>query len=147
MQIVRDPRDLSGVLELLHGRWFSADDVVFDPHVGVLSVSLARRASEEAPLLERSLGWLYRRWRTPLRETVLRVHRVTEHVIDDGHWRLEAVGYHSGVVALYAAERPVVRARVEELDLDVEETPSVVGERVESCALGFLRRYEVRRFG
>jgi hypothetical protein len=145
MQSVRDPGELSLALELCHGRWFSAEDVLYDPEAAVLSISLARRATEEAPLLVRNLGWLYRRWRIRLLETVLHIRRVTDHRIAEGAWRLEALGFWSGTFSVYAAERPVVRAEVEALDLAVEETPNLVGERVESCALGFLRGYEIRR--
>lgn len=145
MQTVRDPDDLSLVLELCHGRWFAADDVLYDPETAVLSISLARRATEEAALLVRNLGWVYRRWRVPLRETVLHIRRVTDHRIAEGGWRLEGLGFRGGTVSVYALERPVVQAEVEALDLAVSETPNLVGERVESCALGFLRRYEIRR--
>jgi hypothetical protein len=145
MRAVRDPDELSLVLELCHGLWFSSEDVLFDPETSVLTISLARRATDEAPLLVRNLGWLYRRWRVPLRETVLRIHRVIDHEIHPGEWRLEALGFHNGAVSVFALERPVIRARVERLEIEAEETPTMVGERVESCALGFLRRYEIRR--
>lgn len=145
MRAVRDPDELSLVLELCHGRWFSSADVLFDPDASVITVSLARRATDEAPLLVRNMGWLYRRWRVPLRETILRIHGVTDHEIHPGEWRLEALGFHNGAVSVFAVERPVIRAQVERLELEAEETPNLVGERVESCALGFLRRYEIRR--
>lgn len=145
MRSVRDPDELSAVLDLLHGRWFSSDDVLYDPEAATLSVSLARRAGEEGPLLVRNLGWLYRRWHVPLRETLLQIHRVIDHEIAEGAWRLEAVGFHAGTVSVYALEHPVISARVEGLALEVEERPDLVGERVESCTLGFIRRYEIRR--
>jgi hypothetical protein len=145
MRSVREPDDLDAVLDLLHGRWFASDDVLYDPEEGALSISLARRAEEEAPLVVRNLGWIYRRWRVPLRETVLRIHRVRDHQIAEGDWRLEAVGYHGDTVTVYALERPVIRARVDGLALEVQETPNLVGERIESCTLGFLRRYGIRR--
>jgi hypothetical protein len=144
MQIVDDPAGLGEALELLHGRWFSAEGVLADPETGTLTVSLARRASEEPPFLERNARWLYRRWSEPLRETLLRIRGVRDYVIEEGEWRLEAVGFHAGTVSVYAAEAPVIRARVDALRLEVEETPTVVGERVESCTLGFFRRYTIR---
>lgn len=145
MQVVHDPAGLGEVLDVLHGRWFSSEDVVVDPHEGTLIVGLARRSSEEPPFLDRSLGPLFRRWRVPLRETVLRIRNVADHAIERGDWRLEAVGYDGGIVSLIAEEVPVVRAAVASLRIEVEETPQVVGERIESCTLGFIRRYHVRR--
>ena len=145
MQVVRDPAELGEVLNLLHGRWFSSHDVVVAPRAGALIVSLARRASEEPPFLDRNLGPLFRRWRIPLRETILTIRNLTDHVIEPGDWRLEALGFENGTVSLFAGEAPVVRATVSDLRLEVRETPRVVGERIESCTLGFIRRYAIRR--
>lgn len=145
MRRVDRPEDLAAALDVLHGRWFSSDDVLYDPEERSLSISLARRDEGEGPLLVRNLGWLYRRWRVQLRETVLVIRGVRDHRIAEGDWRLEAVGFHGGEVSVYALESPVVLAKVERLDLEFGDTPNVVGERIESCALGFLRRYEIRR--
>jgi len=145
MRRVRDPQELAAALDALHGRWFSSEDVLYDPEERSLSISLARRDEGEGPLLVRNLGWLYRRWRVQLRETLLVIRGVRDHRIAEGDWRLEAVGFHGGEVTIHALEVPVVRARVDALDLEFGDTPNVVGERVESCALGFLRSYEIRR--
>lgn len=145
MQTIRDPSALSSALEAIHGRIFSAEHVLYDPEARVLSVSLARRDTGEPPLSVRNLGLLYRRWRVPLRETTVRVRRVRAHEIERGEWRLSGLGFEGDTLTFLSGPVAVVRVRVDGLDLSVIETPHIVGERVESCVLGFLRRSATRR--
>ncbi len=128
--VVREPKDLPAIIDLIHDCWFDIADVVFHPRQSLLSIRYKRPQLEKARILRRVLllKWI----EVPLVECFLEVSHVIESQVEDRQgirlYDFNTVAYdsHSNTVRVETGIPTTITMQVSELELAVEETDNVV---------------------
>jgi hypothetical protein len=128
--VVREPKDLPAIVDLIHDCWFDITDVVFHPRQSLLSIRYKRPLLEKARILRRVLllKWI----EVPLVECFLEVSNVIESRVEDRQgirlYDFNTVAYESrsNTVRVETGIPTTITMKVSDLEIAVEETDNVV---------------------
>ena len=127
--VVRDPKDLSAIIDLIHDCWFDIADVAFHPRQSLLSIRYKRPLREKARVLRRVflLKWI----EVPLVECFLEINHVIESHVEDRQgvrlYDFNTIAYDSSsnTVRVDTGIPTTITMKVTEFELSVEETDNV----------------------
>jgi len=129
--VIRDPKDLPAIVDLIHDCWFDIADVVFHPRQSLLSIRYKRPLREKAQVLRRRLFLL--KWiRVPLVECFLEINHVIESRVEDQQgirrYDLNTITYdsRSNTIRVNTGIPTTITMKVNQFELSIEETDNVV---------------------
>lgn len=131
--LIKDQKQISDIVEIIHDCWFDVSDILFDPEKSVLSVKFKREAMGKSRIIERR--WIFKKWEIPLVECFLNFYHVTDYSVKDrahiGTYVFTDLEYDAQLkrIVINTVATLDVTVSVEELEISVEETDNIIKTR------------------
>lgn len=138
--VIKDPRRIPAVLDLIHDCWFDVDDILYDPATLTLSIRFGREMPERSRVVER--GLLLSRKEVPVAECFLKIHHVADYSVRDtervGAYDFNEIEYDPGLKRIRITTGvPIdIEVRVNKFEIEVEETNNIIEVKTKTSIFG-----------
>ena len=134
MAYVTDPAGIEEIDQVIHGCFFDPEQINFDGASSTLNLHFTRETFEQSKLLKDR--WLVREWQVPIRQCVLRIHKVVDYRIEDheriGRYDLLGLKFDSerGLMVIKTGIPIRIEVTVQAFEVEVEETDRIVEQKI-----------------
>lgn len=131
---IKNPEQISDIVNIIHDCWFDVDDIVYDPEASVLSLKFKREMPRRSRVLKE--GLLTKRLEVPIVECFLRIHHVKSYRIKDtehvGLYNFNELEYDPNLKHINITTGvPIdIIISVERFEVSVEETDKVIETKI-----------------
>jgi hypothetical protein len=131
---VTDPVGIEEIDQVIHGCFFDPEQINFDGATSILNINFARETLAQSKLLKDR--WLVKEWQVPIKQCVLRIHKVIDYRIEDheqvGRYDLLGLKFDSakGLLVIKTGIPVGIEVTVQAFEVEVEETDRIIEQKI-----------------